>query len=153
MISKIVTEEFIKLNVECKNWEDAIRKAGEVLLNNKCVTNEFIEKSIENVKELGPYTVIQKGIAMPHSTSHTGIIETGISIISLKTPVNFGNEENDPVYYIFMVAVKDMLEHIKVLSELAGLLSNPDFINTIKNSKDKKNIIDYIKAKEEKNND
>jgi mannitol/fructose-specific phosphotransferase system IIA component (Ntr-type) len=66
MLSDILKKEYIKLNVECTNWEEAIRAAGNVLIDNGLVTNEYVEETINGVKELGPYSVITKGVAMPH---------------------------------------------------------------------------------------
>lgn len=148
MLSDVLKQEYIKLNVECSNWEEAIRSAGQVLLENDVITNEYIEEAIKGVKELGPYIVITKGVAMPHATSHAGVKETGIALITLKNPVEFGNVDNDPVYYVFMLATTDMESHIEALSKLSDLLSKQEFFEVMKNASDSTSVIDYIKANE-----
>ena len=87
MLTDVLKEEYIKLNVECKDWEDAIRTAGQILIDNGVATNEYVEDAIEGVKELGPYVVITKGVALPHATNKKGVFKTGISLITLKNPV------------------------------------------------------------------
>lgn len=148
MLSDVLKQEYIKLNVKCKNWEEAIRSAGQVLLENELITNEYIEEAIKGVKELGPYIVITKGVAMPHATSHAGVKKTGIALITLKEPVEFGNSDNDPVYYVFMLATTDMESHIEALSKLSDLLAKPEFFDVMKNASDSTSVIDYIKANE-----
>ena len=148
MLSNVLKKEYIRLNVECKNWEEAVRAAGEILLQNGVITNEYIEEAIKGVKELGPYIVITKGVALPHATNKVGVNTTGISLITLKNPVEFGNKDNDPVYYIFMLATTDMESHISALSSLSELLGKPEFFDVLKNAKDSKSVIDYIKANE-----
>ena len=148
MLSNVLKKEYIKLNVECKNWEDAVRTAGEILLQNGVITNEYIEDAIKGVKELGPYIVITKGVALPHATNKNGVNETGIALITLKNPVEFGNKDNDPVYYVFMLATTDMDSHLSALSNLSELLGKQEFYDILKNAQNPESVIEYIKANE-----
>ena len=52
MLTDVLKKEYIRLNVECSDWEDSIRTAGKILLDNDVVTEEYIEDAIEGVKEL-----------------------------------------------------------------------------------------------------
>ena len=81
MLKNFITDKYIRLDIECSNWEEAIRKSGEQLLKEKKVTEEYIEDAVNSVKELGPYIVVAKGIAVPHTSSHIGVKENGITII------------------------------------------------------------------------
>lgn len=148
MLTDVLKKEYIKLNAECKDWEDAVRVAGGVLKQNGVITEEYIEAAIQNVKEMGPYIVITKGVALPHATNKVGVNKTGISLITLKNAVEFGNKDNDPVYYIFMLATTDMESHLNALSNLSELLGRPDFYDVMKNAQDSQSVIDYIKANE-----
>ena len=145
MLEEYIKQEYIKLNVECSTWEESIQKAGQILLENEIVTNQYIEESIRSAKQLGgSYIVITKGVAIPHVTSHVGVEKNGVSIITLKNPIEFGNKENDPVKIVFMLATLDMESHINVLSKISNLLSQSEFFEILKNSKDTKSIIKYI---------
>lgn len=148
MLSDILKKEYIKLNVECNDWEEAIRVAGQTLINNEVVTNEYVENTINGIKELGPYVVIAKGIALPHTTSSAGVNKTGISLVRLKNAVEFGSVDNDPVHYIFMLATTDIESHINALTCLSEFLEKEEFLKIIENSSDSQSIIDYIKYNE-----
>ena len=148
MLSNVLKKEYIRLNVECKNWEEAVRAAGEILLQNGVITNEYIEEAIKGVKELGPYIVITKGVPLPHATNKVGVNTTGISLITLKNPVEFGNKDNDPVHYVFMLATTDMDSHLSALSNLSDLLGKQEFYDILKNAQDPLSVIEYIKANE-----
>lgn len=148
MLSNILKKDYIKLNLECKDWEDAIRKSGNILLENKLVTNEYIEEAVKGVKELGPYIVIAKGVALPHTANDIGVKKNGIVLVTLKEPIEFGNKNNDPVNYIFMLATTDINSHLEALSNISDFLEKQDFLEVIKNAKDTQLIIDYIKANE-----
>ena len=116
MLSDILKKEYIKLNVQCNNWEESIKSAGQILIDTEIVTNEYVENTINGIKELGPYVVIAKGIALPHTTSSVGVNKTGISLVRLKNAVEFGSVDNNPVRYIFMLATTDMESHINALT-------------------------------------
>lgn len=147
MLSDILKEEYIKLNVQCNNWEESIKSAGQILIDNEIVTNEYVENTINGIKELGPYVVIAKGIALPHATSSIGVKKSGMSLIRLKNAVEFGSS-NDPVNYVFMLATTDIEEHINALTNLSEYLEKEEFLKTIEKANNSQSIIDYIKYNE-----
>ncbi|MCD2503200.1 BglG family transcription antiterminator [Clostridium sp. NSJ-145] len=150
MLSEVLKREYISLDVECKDWIDAIKASGEVLKNNGIIENDYIIDAIKNVQDLGPYIVITKGVAIPHANNKLGVNKTAISLVSLKTPVNFSNSENDPVKYVFMLATKDSNSHVLALADLVNLLEDKNFFKCIDDSIDGMEIINYIKENETK---
>jgi len=106
---------------------------------------------INTVKEIGPYIVIAPGIAMPHARPEAGAKKIGMSLITLKTPVNFGNKENDPVKIVVCLSAIDHSTHLKALSELAGLLGDEESVNKIKLADEPKticNLLNNLQGKE-----
>jgi mannitol/fructose-specific phosphotransferase system IIA component (Ntr-type) len=144
MSKSILSSLVIETGVEAKNWEESIRKAGELLLNIGGIESRYIDKMIENVIELGPYIVIAKGIALAHARPENGVNFACMSLITLKEPVNFGNEVNDPVKLIVVIATRNNEEHINSLKKLAEILSDETKFNNIVNSKDKNEIADIL---------
>ena len=132
MLSDILKKEYIRINESCKDWEDAIRHAGNILLEKGIVTQEYIDSVIKSVKLFGPYVVVAKGIAIPHCLGSMGVNENAITLMTLKNPVNFGNPKNDPVYYII-------------------LFQKPEFFEVMKTALKPQDIIDYIDKEEIKN--
>lgn len=151
MLKDILKAEYIKTNVECKDWEDAIRNAGNILLEKNIVTEEYIDTVIKSVKLYGPYVVVAKGIAIPHCLGSMGVNKNAITLITLKNPVNFGNPKNDPVYYVLLFANTDFDSHIEALSAVSELLQEPEFFEVMKNAKEPQDIIEYINKEEIKN--
>lgn len=149
MLKDVLTTDFIKLNVDAENWEQAIRCGGEILKNNNVIDERYIEGMINTVKTLGPYIVIAPGIAMPHARPDDSVKKIGMSLITLNSPINFGNKENDPVEIVVCLCAVDHSSHLKALSELVTFLGEEKFINTVKNSTNPNEIINYIKNKGE----
>lgn len=124
MIAQLLDKDSVLVNVEVDNWEDALRCAGEPLVKNGAIEPVYITKMIDAVKELGPYIVLDKGIALAHSRPEDGVNRIGLSLVTLKKPIEFGNPDNDPVSLIICLAAIDNTSHLEVISDLANFLSD-----------------------------
>ena len=147
MLTDYIKKEWIKLNVKAENWEEAIEKGGRELLEAGIITQSYIEAMKKAVKDMGAYFVVTKNVALPHAKAEEGILETGFGLITLKNPVEFGNVDNDPVKYIFCLAIKSSNEHIEMLKELSELLEDKEFYRLLDSEKDGEKIYDYLKNK------
>lgn len=145
MLSELVKKEYIQLNDHAKDWEQAIQVSAKPLLDDGCFSDMYVDQIIETVKELGPYIVIAKNIALPHAPSKFGAKKLGIGITTLKTPVSFGNKTNDPVKYLFCLSAPNSHDHIKALQELTGLLTDKEFFELLDSSINPDNVLNYIK--------
>mgnify|MGYP003620685676 CR=1 FL=1 len=147
MLTDYIKKEWIKLNVEAENWEEAIEKSADELQKDSIITPNYIEAMKKAVKDMGAYFVITKNVALPHAKAEEGILKTGFGLITLKNPVEFGNVDNDPVKYIFCLAIKSSNEHIEILKELSELLEDKEFYRLLDSEKDGEKIYDYLKNK------
>lgn len=144
VLKELITEDTIALNDPATTWEEAIRKGGELLLRNESIRHEYIEAMVASVNKYGPYIVIAPGVAMAHARPDDGVNKIGFSLITLDTPVKFGNEENDPVEIVITIAAIDHSTHLKALSELSEFVNDSEFIDTVKHAVEKKVVLDYI---------
>ncbi len=149
MLDKIISEDLIATDVAVKNREEAIRFSGKLLYDAGIVENRYIDAMIDSLNEFGPYIVVTKNIALPHARPEEGAIRSGLSIVILSTPIFFGNEQNDPVKYIFCLSAVNSDQHIEVMSELAEILDDEHFNRLLETAKDKHEILNYIKERNE----
>ncbi|UAK16399.1 PTS sugar transporter subunit IIA [Sporolactobacillus terrae] len=145
MLSDLVKTEYIQLKTHANNWEQAVRIAAQPLLEDGCFDNTYVSKIIEIAKDLGPYIVIAKNIALPHAPSKFGVKKLGIGVTTLDTPVTFGNQANDPVIYLFCLSAPNGDDHIKALQELTVLLTDETFFRLLDQSNNPNEILNYIK--------
>jgi len=122
MLTDYLTSEMIELQVEVNNWEEAVRAGGALLVASGKVEERYVDAMVNAVNELGPYMVLAPGLALAHSRPEDGVKEVCMSIINLATPVEFGSQENDPVYVIISFGGVDHESHIGMLQELARFL-------------------------------
>ncbi|EGD50476.1 PTS modulated transcriptional regulator, MtlR family [Thermoanaerobacter ethanolicus JW 200] len=144
VLKDLLTEDTIKLNVEAKDWEEAVRIGGELLEKSGAIEPRYIDAMINTVKEIGPYIVIAPGIAMPHARPEAGAKKIGMSLITLKNSVNFGNKENDPVKIVVSLCAIDHSSHLKALSELVELLGDEKFVSLLATAERKEEVLEYI---------
>jgi len=128
----LIRPNLVSVGVEVKDWQGAIRAAGNLMVDDGAVEERFIEAMISVAKEFGPYIVIAPGIALPPARPEDGVNKASIAVVRLKTPVNFGNQDNDPVYLVVALAAVDHKQHIQGLAELAGVLGDEENIKQIK---------------------
>lgn len=148
MLSELLTDQTIQLNVDVLDWQEAIRASGKILVEQEYITDDYIQASIHSVKEYGPYIVITKGVALAHATNNQGVLRTGMSLVRLKTPVEFGNANNDPVRFVFTLATIDSTSHLVALSDLAEFLERKEFMNILSRATEAEQLIKYIKENE-----
>ncbi|WP_154911459.1 PTS sugar transporter subunit IIA [Klebsiella michiganensis] len=146
MLSKVIKDEYIQLDVQANNFEEAIRKALQPFLEADVVTEKYVETILKIYEETGPYIVITENIALPHAAK-----DVAIGFMRLKTPVTSGHRTNDPVKYLFSLSAKNNQAHIELLSELANLLGNPDFLKFIKVVSSREEFKNYIEKAEGEN--
>lgn len=134
MISNLINEQTVKINVNASTWEDAIKMGGNLLKSTNAIAQEYIDAMIQSVKDIGPYIVLAPGIAMPHANPKYGVKKLGMSLITLNSPVCFGHKENDPVSIVICLAALKEDDHLQELAELVEILSNADKVKQIKNA-------------------
>lgn len=136
MLKDVLTKDVIQLHVEARDWEDAIRQASLPLLQLYRITADYVDAMIQAVHVFGPYIVMAPGIALAHAEPGARVMETCLSMTTLKEPVCFGSVQNDPVSILFVFGAKNLGDHLTLLQDLAHLLSDENAIERIKTGTD-----------------
>lgn len=146
MLLELINNNVIELGVKAQDYEEAIRKAGQLLVNDGKVEEKYVDSMINVANDIKGYIVIAPGIALPHARPELGTKKIGLSIITLDKPINFGNEANDPVSVVIPLAAVDSKSHLELLQELSMLLDNNDLVEKFTNCNKKEEIIELIKG-------
>lgn len=121
-----LAREDIRLDIVVENPEDAIRQAGEVLVETNVVSPNYVDKMVSNFYEHGPYFVIAPQVAMPHARPEDGVHRSGLSLVRLKKGIEFGHPFNDPVQIVIGLAASSSNDHLNLLQRISVLLGNKD---------------------------
>lgn len=146
MLKEILTESLIDLHYHAKNRDEAVRRSGELLVENGLAAPSYIDGMIKNVEVNGTYIVIAPGIAMPHARPEEGALDIGFSIVTLQEPVVFGHPKNDPVRIVIGLCAVDHQTHLKALAELVEILSHEENVERFLNAEKAKEILMMVKG-------
>ena len=125
----LLTAEFIELDVECRNWREAVVKSAGKLLELGYIEERYVDAMIHNIELHGAYIVISPGFAMPHAGLDEGTKKAGMSLIRLKAPVEFGSVQ--PVRFFCCLSAVDNETHLQAFINLVNLLENDEFKKTL----------------------
>lgn len=124
------------------NFGDALEIGLNILLKEKCIKEKSIYNLKDMVEKFGRYLFIDKRILFCYDKEKENCIKPGITLIVSKEGIKVDEEEDADV--LFLLAARNKIEHLKVISELIRLIEKKNFLNEIielKKSEDIKNKI------------
>lgn len=107
LIEYLITHKTIIAQADARDWQGAVKLGTDILAAAKTVEWRYYDEILKSVHLHGPYFVIAPGIAMPHARPECGVNQTSYSLVTLKTPIEFGHDENDPVDILLTLAAVD----------------------------------------------
>ncbi len=132
----VIVKDSILLNQPSVTKEEAIRKAGELLVARGAVEPGYVDAMQERERMVSTY--MGMGIAIPHGTAQAKgtVKKTAISMVQYPEGVDFGAEKAQLVFGI--AGIGD--EHLDLLAKIAGCLDDPAVLEKMKTTDD----IDWI---------
>lgn len=140
----ILSKDRISLQASAVDKADAIRKAGELLVNTGCVLPEYVEGML--TREQSMSTSLGNGVAIPHGIyeNRDHILKTGISVLQLTDGVDW--DEDEKVFMVIGIAASSD-EHVGVLSSLADVIDNEENLAELLKTNDPDVVVKYLGEK------
>lgn len=145
-LSDFLNVDNIRLKVSANSWEEAIKKVGNILVECGNVEESYIDTMIEKVRLHGPYIVITDSLAIPHGDISTGVLNSGMALISLDKPVLF--PKNKSVKFLLAFCATASKDYLDALTSFLELVDNYNFLDIINSTSSIKKILDTIKKYE-----
>lgn len=137
MLSELIGER-IAFKDMMNSWEEAIKVAAGPLLKEGFIKQEYMDAMIQNVHVNGAYMIIVPGFAMPHARPECGAVKTGMSILHLKEPVEFPEEQK--VQVLLALAAADANVHLDAMADIAEILIDDDKMERLFGAKEASQI-------------
>lgn len=142
-MQEVINIKNIRNHIEANTWQEAIQEAGNLLIEDNKITQDYVESMIHSVYEMGPYMVLMPGFALVHAAPSEAVKESSISLITLKKPVTFGSP-NDPVSVILCLACVDKTSHMNSLQVVAEKLMVEGMIQELANCNSSEELYSLI---------
>ena len=145
-LTDLLKEELIQQVDSVSNWQEAVRLAAQPLLAHGYIEESYIQAMIASINETGPYIVLAPKVAVPHASPDAGVNQLGISLLQVKEPVDFSEDDDDDkkVQLIFVLAAVDSTAHLRALQELALILDDEEAIDSLIAASDPREILAII---------
>lgn len=121
-LTELLAEGSIRLDASASSRDDAIRQAGQALLDAGAIDGTYIDAMLE--RENSVSTFVGEGVAIPHGTlaGKDAVRSDAISVIRFPDGVDW---DGNDVSVAVGIAAKGN-GHIALLSQLATILLDPD---------------------------
>ena len=141
MADDILTKDNIELGVQLDSQEEAIRRAGELLVQNGHVEEKYIDSMFEREKSVS--TFMGNAVAIPHGTSDSKqwVEKSGLSILTVPEGVDYGDGEI--AMLIIGIAGKGD-EHLEILSNIAQVCSDEENVAKIVQAESKDELLAFF---------
>lgn len=140
-MADILTLDSIHVQAKVSTKEEAIRKAGDLLVKVGCVTPEYVDSMLEREKTMSTY--VGNGVSIPHGEFKSlGLVNrTGISILQIPEGVEWIDGE---IAYLVVgiAAIGD--EHIQVLQNLATVVEVIETAELLAQTDDPEVILEWL---------
>ena len=137
-MSEILTPQTVELNVSPEDREDAIRRAGALLVQNGNVEDRYIDSMLEREKSVS--TFMGNDVAIPHGTndSKQWVTRSGLSIITVPDGVEYGDGEVAKL--VIGIAGKGD-DHLEMLSKISIVVAEEENVERIVNAQTKEELL------------
>ncbi len=153
MVWEELGEKRIFLNLKAEKKERVLQILGEAMIEEGYAEAGYVEALIEREQEFPTGVDIRGvGIAIPH-TDADYVKKAGMALAVLENPVSFyrmGREEElVEVQLVFMLAIENPEAHLSYLKQILAVIRDTDVLKKLTEAKDKSEVIEIIKQKEE----
>ncbi|WP_420821104.1 PTS sugar transporter subunit IIA [Rubrobacter indicoceani] len=137
----MLTEQTVELNASFAGRDEAIRRAGELLVANGNVDERYIDSMFE--REQSVSTFMGNAVAIPHGTNESkdAVLSSGLSIITVPEGVDYG--DGNVARLIVGIAGKGG-EHLEILSQIALVVSEEENVEKIVASRSKEELLAHF---------
>ncbi|SET17916.1 PTS sugar transporter subunit IIA [Anaerobranca gottschalkii] len=144
----LINEDLIITESELTDKKEIIIMMANLIKKNGRLSDlgTFVKEVLKR-ESLGS-TAVGHGVGIPHGKTDAVKVPT-IAFIKTKEYVKWGNDEDDLVNLIFMIAVPESVgsnEHLKILANLSKKLINDDFRNSLLITNDKEKINNILQS-------
>ena len=143
-IAKILPLANVLLDLEVSSKKRAFEQAGLLFENNCSIARSTVSENLFARERLGS-TGLGHGVAVPHGRIK-GLKAPIAAFVRLAEPIPFESPDGQPVTLLIFLLMPDHVtqQHLEILSEIAEMLSNEAFRETLNTESDPAVIYEKI---------
>ncbi len=138
---EIMTTACVKLNAQASNKNEAIRLAGQLLVNAGYIVPTYVDSMLK--REEDSNTFLGAGVAIPHGMAQDRhhILHTGVAVVQFREGVIW--KSGDRAHLVVAIAAMSE-EHIVLLRRLTRLMQNAQSIENLVTTDDAQRVVSIL---------
>jgi mannitol PTS system EIIA component len=126
-MSDVLTRSQVKVPGDARSKDDAIREAGQLLVDAGAVTPAYVDAMFEREKSVSTY--MGNFLAIPHGTNEAKdtIARSAISVVRYDQPIDWNG--NDVRFAVGIAGVEN--GHLEILGKIAVVFSDSDEVDKL----------------------
>ena len=144
-ITDLLKVEGIKLNASAKDKDDAINQLVDLQVKSGNISDKEKYKKGIYAREEESTTAMGEGIAIPHAKTDA-VKQAGLVAMTVPDGVDYDAPDDEPSNLFFMIAAPNTKDniHLEVLSRLATMLMDEEFVENLRAAKSSQEFLDVI---------
>ena len=138
-----LNKENIVIKEKETNWRNVVKIIGNILLEDGCIEESYIQSMKNLVDECGTFMVLNQRLMLLHAENNNDVFKTGVSFLKLNYPVTF--PDNKKLMYIFGLSCLSKEEISETLNDLVTLAENDEFFSELERKNNQAEIHKTIK--------
>jgi mannitol operon transcriptional antiterminator len=140
-LTDVLTQSRIQVLHKVSDWRSALTIASAPLIEEKVITESYIDAMIANVEYYGPYIVIAPFLALGHALPSDGVNALGVSVLKLEEDVYF---EDRPVSVVMILAPIDKRSHLGIMKDIMDLFNDSRFVSDLSDCKVPSDVYELV---------
>jgi PTS system nitrogen regulatory IIA component len=126
-VAVVLSANDVLLDLDVKSKQTLFEAVGRLWEEHHGMAADEVVESLKAREKLGS-TGLGQGVAIPHARVK-GLTKAVAAFVQPKLPIEFDSPDGEPVAYCFVLLVPTLAteEHLKILAEVAEMLSNTQF--------------------------
>lgn len=155
-ITDLLAKESIKLNATVKDKDEVLNAMVDLMDKSGKISDKKLYLDAVKAREEEGTTGVGGGIAIPHGRC-SAVKKAGLAAMSIKGGVEYNALDGKAVDLVFLIAAPENSGnvHLEILSKLATMLMDDEFVSKLKNAMTTEaflDIIDKAEAKKDEEN-
>ena len=141
-MSDVLTQTQVKVPGDARSKDDAIREAGQLLVDAGAVTPAYVDAMFEREKSVSTY--MGNFLAIPHGTNEAKdtIGRSAVSVVRYDAPIDW--DGNEVRFAVGIAGVEN--GHLEILGKIAIVFSDSDEVEKLLAARSAEELYQMLQA-------
>lgn len=144
---ELFNEQYVQyIDQEHVSWQNMIQMAGQPLLDDGLIAQEYVDEIITTCTEKGPYMNIGPNIVLAHARPLPSTKKAVMALLLSKQPAALLDDPAHTARLWIFLATPDDRSHIELIQKLATLLMNADRVQRVLAANSQEELLSSLRA-------